>query len=147
MYILRWLEILAIVSAEKRENGFLFYISGDQIMSEKVYNIKYEMWCYLGGSPCPWYPWVLYSSTCLSIAGSLLFNNTCLREGILPNYSNFLDCVQNDSVLYSQFNTFRSYNHKIFTITQNKLALTNYDDKRYIMDDGINSLAYGQHKL
>ena len=34
------------------------------------------------------------------------------------HHNHFLDCVQNDSVLYSQFNTFRSYNHKISTIME-----------------------------
>ena len=63
------------------------------------------------------------------------------------HYEHFLDCINNDSTLYSQFNTFRSYNHKLKTITQNKLALCNYDDKRWIMNDGINTLAYGHYEI
>ena len=63
------------------------------------------------------------------------------------HHEHFLDCINNDAPLYSQFNTFRSYNHKISTITQNKLALCNYDDKRRIMEDGISTLAYGHYRI
>ena len=63
------------------------------------------------------------------------------------HHEHFLDCVNNDTLLHRQFNSFRSYNHKMTTITQNKLALCNYDDKRWILGDGINTHAYGHYKL
>ena len=63
------------------------------------------------------------------------------------HHEHFLDCVNNDRTLHSQFNSFRSYNHKMTTITQNKLALCNFDDKRWIKDDGIDTYAYGHYKL
>ena len=63
------------------------------------------------------------------------------------HHEHFLDCLNNDSTLYRHFNTFRSYNHKLQTINQNKLALTNYDDKRWIMPDGINTRAYGHYRI
>ena len=43
------------------------------------------MWCYLGGSPCPWYPWGPYSTTCLSIAGS----QSVTWKNFPPNFPNF----------------------------------------------------------
>ena len=36
-----------------------------------------------------------------------------------------------------------SYDHQLYNITVNKLGLSPFADKRYILDDGINSLAYG----
>ena len=63
------------------------------------------------------------------------------------HHEHFLACVNNDRTLHAQFNSFRSYNHKMTTITQNKLALCNFDDKRWIEDDGINTYAYGHYKL
>lgn len=44
-------------------------------------------------------------------------------------------------------NTIRSYNHEIFTIETNKIALSAGDDKRHIIIDGINTLTYGQYKI
>ena len=35
--------------------------------------------------------------------------------------------------------------HGIFTYQSNKISLSCFDDKRYILDDGINTLPYG-HK-
>ena len=42
--------------------------------------------------------------------------------------------------------SFRSLNHEMFTIKQNKLALTCYDDKRFILDDGIHSRPHGHFR-
>ena len=41
-------------------------------------------------------------------------------------------------------NLIRSYNHKIYCETLNKLALSGDDDKGII--DGINTYAYGHYK-
>jgi hypothetical protein len=40
----------------------------------------------------------------------------------------------------STMNQIRSYDHQLYNITINKLGLSPFDDKRYILDDGINSL-------
>ena len=39
----------------------------------------------------------------------------------------------------------RSRNHIITTYEKNKISLSAFDDKRYILDNGINTLPYG-HK-
>jgi hypothetical protein len=39
-------------------------------------------------------------------------------------------------------NQIRSYDHQLYNITINKLGLSPLDDQRYILDDGISSLAY-----
>ena len=44
-------------------------------------------------------------------------------------------------------NVLRSYNHTIYTETVNKVALSPFDDKRYILKDNINTLAWGHHKI
>ena len=43
-------------------------------------------------------------------------------------------------------NLIRSYEHNVYCETLNKLALSGQDDKR-IIDDGINTYAYGHYKL
>ena len=35
---------------------------------------------------------------------------------------------------------------KLYTMEMNKVSLSAYDDKRYILDDGITSYAYGHYK-
>lgn len=37
--------------------------------------------------------------------------------------------------------------HQIFTVNTNKLALNPYDDKRYILKDGISTLSHGNYKI
>lgn len=37
--------------------------------------------------------------------------------------------------------------HQVFSIQQTKRALSAYDDKRYLLDDGITSYAYGHYKI
>jgi hypothetical protein len=48
---------------------------------------------------------------------------------------------------HSSFNSLRSFNHDIYSISINKIGLCAYDDKRYILDDRINTLAHGHHLI
>lgn len=47
---------------------------------------------------------------------------------------------------YIDQKTFRSQKHVIFTINQRKVGLTRYDDKRYILSDGISTRAHGNFR-
>ena len=38
----------------------------------------------------------------------------------------------------------KSKNHNITTYEKNKMSLSAFDDTQYILDDGINTLPYGQ---
>ena len=61
--------------------------------------------------------------------------------------NDYKDVVLNKTRLYVEQNSIRSYKHQIYTIQQRKLALSGIDTKRYILDDGITSLAYGHYKI
>ena len=37
--------------------------------------------------------------------------------------------------------------HKLQTVNVNKTTLSAYDDKRFLLEDGVSSLAYGHHKI
>ena len=39
----------------------------------------------------------------------------------------------------------KSFGHRMYTYESNKTSLSAFDDKRYILDDGIHTLVYG-HK-
>ena len=44
-------------------------------------------------------------------------------------------------------NILRSYEHEVFTEEVNKVALSALDDKRFILGDGIHTLAWGHYKI
>ena len=56
-------------------------------------------------------------------------------------------CLFESKSMYREMKTFRSYNHIIYTQSQVKRALANFDDKRYILDDGITTLPHGHYSL
>ena len=57
----------------------------------------------------------------------------------------FKDGHSNKKVITHKMRGFKSVNHKIYAYESNKTSLSCYDDKRYILSDGINTLPYG-HK-
>ena len=46
-----------------------------------------------------------------------------------------------------QMRFFRSERHHIYSLEQNKVSLSPFDDKRYLLADGITSYAYGHHDI
>ena len=45
------------------------------------------------------------------------------------------------------FNVIRSNKHVVYSETVNKIGLVCTDDKRYILEDGISSYAYGHKNI
>ena len=62
-------------------------------------------------------------------------------------HENYLDTLFNNRQLYHKMNTIRSKNHQIHSYNINKISLSCFDDKRYILNNGINSLAYRHYKI
>ncbi len=58
-------------------------------------------------------------------------------------FQKYVDTIHDMAVTRYYQQTFRTSNHKLYTIVNNKISLSPYDDKRYILDDGINSVPYG----
>jgi len=54
----------------------------------------------------------------------------------------YLKCLKKQTSVMSEMNLIRSYKHKFFTIRQKKVGLRCFDSKRYILDGGINTLAF-----
>jgi hypothetical protein len=46
-----------------------------------------------------------------------------------------------------QFNLIRSQKHQLYTYSLNKVGLSCYDDKRYLLEDGISSYSYGHKNI
>ena len=62
----------------------------------------------------------------------------------INHYKHTLQTKESKSI---QQNGIRSYGHQLFTETQTKVALSCYDDKRYICDDLVNTLSFGHNKI
>ena len=65
-------------------------------------------------------------------------------HNLLIKNEEFKDVHSNKKVIRHKMRGFKSINHKIYTYKSNKTSLS-YDDKRYILSDGINTLPHG-HK-
>ena len=57
----------------------------------------------------------------------------------------FKDVINNKKVIRHPMKEITFKNYKMYTQENNKISLSYFDDKRYIIEDGINTLAYG-HK-
>ena len=62
-------------------------------------------------------------------------------------HEDYKNCLLTGKEQVRKMNIIRSYNHEVYTEEVNKVALSAEDDKRYIMDDGIHTLAWGHYKL
>jgi hypothetical protein len=61
------------------------------------------------------------------------------------SHAMFVDALTNRQTTSSNFHTFRSSNHQIETVHVFKKCLDVFDDKRFILENGVDTLAYG-HK-
>ena len=61
------------------------------------------------------------------------------------DHNKFLDVHFNGKVIRYTMRRIKSFNHRMYTYESNNISLSAFDDKRYILPDGINTLAYG-HK-
>lgn len=62
-------------------------------------------------------------------------------------FEDYLNCIRNNCIISRDQNSIRAKDHVVYTITQNKIALSGADDKRHILPDGINTLPHGHYSL
>ena len=62
-------------------------------------------------------------------------------------HEDYKTCLRTGKEQLRKQNILRSYDHEIFTEEVNKIALSSIDDKRYILDDGIHTLAWGHYRI
>ena len=56
-------------------------------------------------------------------------------------------CLTDRKPQVRKMNVIRSYGHEVYTEEVNKVALSADDDKRHILEDGINTLALGHYRI
>ena len=75
-----------------------------------------------------------------------------IREHVVKHHMTLKDhvkCLHEEPGFnrYRENVSFRSFNHNINTIRSKKLTYNNHDDKRYILDDRIHTLAHGHYRI
>ena len=63
------------------------------------------------------------------------------------SHEDYKTCLTTGKEQLRKQNILRSYNHEVYTEEVNKIALSAQDDKRYILSDGIHTLAWGHYKI
>ena len=63
---------------------------------------------------------------------------------IETEFNEFKDTLFSKKVIRRKMRRIQSKKHKIGTYEINKISLLCFDDKRFVLDDGINTLAYFQ---
>ena len=68
-----------------------------------------------------------------------------IKKDLKHDYYN--EILTSGKNMYSKMMMIRSMKHHLYTLEQNKISLSAYDDKRWINDDGISSYAYGHYRI
>ena len=63
------------------------------------------------------------------------------------SHEDYKTCLLTGKEQLRKQNILRSYEHEVYTEEINKVALSALDDKRYILKDGIHTLAWGHYKI
>jgi hypothetical protein len=81
-------------------------------------------------------------------------NEKLTAKGIKRSYvdhhlrhESFLQTLTKKTATQAEFYTIRSHLHSLHTVRINKEGLSPYDDKRYILADGVHTLAYGHYRI
>ena len=59
----------------------------------------------------------------------------------------YKECLLRRKIIMAQMNQIRSKDHKLNSICLNKIGLSPFDDKRYILSDGCDTLAHGHYRI
>ena len=62
-------------------------------------------------------------------------------------HEEYKKCLFTGKEQLRKMNVIRSYKHEVYTVEVNKIALCPDDDKRYILEDGVHTLALGHYSI
>ena len=69
-------------------------------------------------------------------------SNTAKRVNIAIELKEYEDTLLNKKIIRHRMRRIQSKKHKIGTYEVNKISLLFFDDKRFVLDDGIHTLVY-----
>ena len=73
-----------------------------------------------------------------------------IKKNVIKNdikHENYKDTLFNNKQIHHKMKTIRSQNHQLGSYEINKVSLSCFDDKRYTLDNGQESYAYGHYKI
>ena len=59
----------------------------------------------------------------------------------------YLETLQSRKPTYASFRNFRSKCHQLQTVNFEKICLFSYDDKRYVLSNGVETMAYFRYRI
>ena len=59
------------------------------------------------------------------------------------HFSDYENCLKTSNIIFKTQNCIRSKKHHLYTVREEKVALSSNDDKRYIIPNSICTLPYG----
>ena len=71
-----------------------------------------------------------------------------IKRAVIKNdmtFNDYLDSLNKRRPQMRQMNFICSHKHDVYTETKNKVALSHEDDKRIILEDGIQTLAHSHY--
>ena len=68
--------------------------------------------------------------------------NTAKGVSTATEFDKFKDVLFNEKIIRRKMKRIQSKKHKLGTYEIDKISLSCFDDKRYVLDDGIRTLAY-----
>ena len=69
-------------------------------------------------------------------------HNTAKGVNIATKFDNFKDVLFNKRIIKHKMKKIQSKKHKLGTYEIDKISLSCFDDKRYVLDNGIHTLSY-----
>ena len=74
-------------------------------------------------------------------------SNTAKGVKIVTDFNKFKDTLFNKKTIRHKMKRTQGKKHKIGTYEINKISLSVFDDKRFVLNDGIHMLAYSHKDL
>ena len=69
-------------------------------------------------------------------------HNTAKGVHIETEFDNFKDVLFNKKIIRHKMKRIQSKKHKLGTYKTDRISLSCFDNKRYVLDDGIHNLSY-----
>lgn len=73
-----------------------------------------------------------------------------VKKGVIDRcitHDDYIECVERNVELHCTQNFIRSRLHKMYTVREKKLALSPHDNKRFLLKNSFDTLAYGHYKI